>query len=291
MNKFAKLSILIGLCLICISILVSAFDFRNIFSPLFNETSYDKKEYIVDSKSITKIIIDTEDDNIKIVPYTGEYIKITYNESENSKYSIKEKNEVITLDKKSKLCFLCLDFNFKSQEIIVEVPEYLEIVYDVENDNGKIEVSGVKLLDSVFKTSNGKINVKNLEVKNSLVLKTSNGKVDLKNVTATNVDIKTSNGTINLVNVNSHKIIAKTSNSKIEFDNLVGTIIDFKTSNGKIDGTIIGDYNDYQKKIKTSNDKIKINGVVNNKVDDKNDGSPKKLTLKTSNGKVNIDFK
>ena len=291
MNKFAKISILIGICLVCVGILISAFNFKKLFQPFFSEAGYETKEFFSTNEAITKLIVDIDNDQVKIIPYTGNVLKITYSESEDSKYEIREENQIVILNKTTKICFFCLDFNFKPTQIIIEVPEDLIMEYNLQNDNGKIEINKIKLLDSTFETSNGRFDLKDITSQNDIKLKTSNGRINLHNVTANKIDLTTSNGAVELFGVQaSQEILVKSSNGKIEFENLEARSIDFKTSNGAIIGTIIGNAHDYQKNIKTSNGKIEING--DKYTNELNESSGfNKITAKTSNGSIKIDFK
>ena len=290
MNKFTKTIILVGICLICFSITISGFNFNTLFKPFFNESIYENKEYSNIDDEVNKLVLNTSNDTIKINTYPGDKLKITYSENDNIKYNIFENNKTITINKKEKVCFICLDINFKIPEVIIEIPEDLEITYDIKNSNGKIEISNVKTLDSSFKTSNAKIDARNINSSSSINIKTSNSKVVLDNIFAHNINVKTSNASIEIREVNVYEIIGKTSNGKIKFDKLFGSIIDLKTSNASIQGNLDQSVTEYTKKLKTSNSKIKIDDNYYKAKFNETKSEINKLILETSNGSININF-
>ena len=291
MNKVTKILILTGIGLICIGMLIAAFNFQTLFKPFYNESEFDKKEYYVEA-DLSKLVVDTDNEAVRIIPYEGKSLKITYFEDKDNEYIITENSDIVTLKKKEVINFFyfSFNFNFKMPDILIEVPADLKLAYDIKSDNSKIELANITISDSVFKTSNGSMSFASVEADN-LNCKTSNGRIKLNNTAAAKVNLKTSNGGIHLVNVNADSVIATTSNGKIELSNLASPLIDLKNSNGRIYGTIVGDETDYQKQLSTSNGKITIDGYEYEKNVNELHPASNMLKAKTSNGSINIDFK
>ena len=315
MNKVAKVLILLGLGLMIIATVVTAFNFNSLFSPLYYKDEFSKREYVA-PYGINKLVVDVEDDEIRIIPYNGDVIKITYYEKEDAKYSITDNltgiNQVVQVKKQAFRCYFCFNFNFKIPELLIEVPEGIELVYDIKTENGKITVEKILLLDSTFRsenarieviniinpdislnlyTTNSRISLTNVEV-NNLRAQTDNARIELNQVQATTVNLNTSNSKINLNNVIAdNEIVAKTSNGRIEITNITAPLIDLKTSNASIKGTIVGDNSAYKKQMSTSNGEITINGYeYGTRVND-NHMAENQIFIKTTNASIKIDFR
>ncbi|MEG0663957.1 MAG: hypothetical protein RR483_02530, partial [Clostridia bacterium] len=111
---------------------------------------------------------------------------------------------------------------------------------------------------------------------------TYNGLIDMKNVSCNEIIAETSNGKISSENLFSKQsIYLNTSNGNIELNKIDSNNIKISTSNSSINGIIQGSREDYTVYSKTSNG--------NNNLNDGGNGS-KILDLKTSNGKININF-
>lgn len=310
MNKFAKFAILFGLGLMLFGMIITAFNFNTLFRPFFNENVYEHNTYLATGPDINKIAIDTEDTSIKIKTYTGDVVKITYDENDDFNYKLTEENGIITIKNTIKPCFFCLNFNFTGPEIIIEVPESIVLSYNLETSNARLEIVGVKLAEANFETNNARIDLSNIIQAEKITLKSSNARININNVTAEQVNIKTSNGRIDVDNawaksfefktsngeinltkvMAEDKIMATTSNGKIKFANLMGPIIDLKTSNARVEGNLVGSVHNYQKQFKTSNSYIKINDIDYGTIINDSASADNLLIIKTSNGSINVNF-
>jgi len=119
----------------------------------------------------------------------------------------------------------------------------------------------------------------------NLELKTSNAAIKVANLAELSKgEFISSNGRIKLENVRAEEIFMYTQNGFLRGTNLISDKITMETCNGSIVGTIIGNQNDY------SIDSRTINGTNNLANIDMVEGRAKKLTAKTANGRVHIDF-
>lgn len=292
MSKLSKITLVIGLCLICLGLTISKFDIDILLKPFYDESKYEKMEILVDdTETLSKIAINTNNDNIIIKPTSSNQIKIIYYESDDDYYNYDITNSVLTIKNKEKIKFFDIDFNFYSKnEIIIEVPTEMLINYDIKTSNGKLKVNNIVTSNLSFRTSNGKIEIDNTIVTGLLSIKTSNGRINLNNLTAKKITGSSSNGGLELLNIITDRIELSTSNGRIEFENLESPYIKLKTSNGKILGTIEGSSSEYKRYIKTSDSRITIDGIeYSSKVEDLKENK-NYLYLKTSNGRIEVDF-
>ncbi len=111
---------------------------------------------------------------------------------------------------------------------------------------------------------------------------TSNGAIRLENITGKRLKLHTSNGKLTLEQVEFAEIDCHTSNGKIAVDEVSGDDISLDTSNGAIKGTIKGSMEDYRITSHTSNG--------SNNLPESSRGGEKKLYVKTSNGRIDLDF-
>lgn len=115
-----------------------------------------------------------------------------------------------------------------------------------------------------------------------LTVKTSNGAIELDNVHAANISVKFSNGIIHAANTAAQSGLSlRTSNGKISVEGIAATTIDLNTSNGAIKGTVRGKKEDYKIRSDTSNGSSNLSDT---------DTGSKRLTVKTSNGSIEIGF-
>lgn len=309
MSKVSKVIVFIGFGLLCLSFIISRFNVYNLINPFINinKDDYKEKEYTSYS-SLDKIVIDIHNENIKIIPTSNDYIKITYYESDNMKYIITEDLNKLNVARKTIIKFFNFNWNFLDTTMIVEIPEEMIINYDIKTSNAFINIENLKVNQSKFVTSNDNITLENIQTDGYLELKTSNASIELDDVIADDINVKTSNDKIiiNYVEANSIKgstsndnleltsitadeINLKSSNGSININNIDARIIYLKTSNDRIEGDIIGTFDEFQKDIRTSNDRIEIDNYEYSRIVDKTT-KDRKLTLKTSNGKIDIRF-
>lgn len=310
MSKNSKTLIIAGLCFVCISMIISLFNFNTLLRPFFTSSDYNKKIFTSESTGeINSIIVDTTNEKIKVLATDIIYVKVTYYENEFNSYEISTNNNELRMIKNSIIRFRLFNFNVFSPSIVIEVPKNMVINYNIKTSNAKIELERLKVNNSIFKTSNASISYRDATATGPLNLISSNGTMILSNMTAEDINIKTSNakiildkvnsnniylkssnGSVELNNVTAHyKVEAKTSNAKITLFKLNSSYIDLDTSNGKVSGSIYGDVDEYQKNIKTSNGNIWLNNLELGKR--YMDGSGNKiLIIDTSNANIKLEF-
>ena len=317
MNNFSKTLMILGFALMVISLAFTKFNLQKIYQPLIdqNNEKYTFKEKNIIPSEDFKIILNSSNQNISIVATERSDIHIEYYDADDDYYEFTETDNSITIKNKVKIRWF--DFTFFSPNIRIEVPIDFFINYDVSSSNGSIEIFGtglpgmdLSLNESKFKTSNGKIISKNLFSNEKIELVTSNSRIEVINSDINDIYVKTSNGTIEFKNSKADIINGKTSNSKIiidhvetsnyinfetsngriELNSLNAKDIKLKTSNAKIEGSIIGDYDDFDKDIKTSNGRIYVNETEYSNKINSNNSKENKLNIKTSNSKINLEF-
>ena len=292
MSKNSKVLLVTGICLMCLSTVMSLFNYKALFGPFFEMPSdYELIEMKIDAQDIHTIHVDTDNERVIIKPTDDDYVTINYYESNLKTYKLTNKDGKISLEENNKRIIFNFNFNlWNDAEIVVEVPKYLILEYKIYTDNSKIEISDLNIGNSLFETSNASVIVSNINSDNKMDIKTSNGKVDISDSNINSIIVKTSNGGINIQDVKTTNINLRTSNGRISFDKLESPNIEMKTSNARVEGTIVGDEEDYYKDIKTSNSYIEIDGrEYGKKILDKNNNN-NEIVIKTSNGRVSIDF-
>jgi DUF4097 and DUF4098 domain-containing protein YvlB len=122
-----------------------------------------------------------------------------------------------------------------------------------------------------------------LVLEGPLSIKTSNGGIEAQNLAAKDrIELTTSNGRIRLRQVTGQSIRLKTSNGAIDCTAIDGDDIELETSNGPIRGTIRGQATDFSIISQTKNGDNSLSGLSGH--------GAKKLTVKTSNGDIDLEF-
>lgn len=272
MKKIILGLILVGAALICMSSMV----FHNRIS---NET-------FTTGRAVKTLVIDDRNMPVEIIGVSGNKTKISYKKSKDIKYTIKQISDTLSLERKKNFGFLSINFNFfsfgnKNPKVIVEVPKTKLAKLDVETTNGQVSAKNLELDNLDIETSNSKMTITDVD-SHRVDAETSNGKVELTRMTFEEGSFETSNSKMNLSNLSFTEADFQTSNGKISLMNLKPSeSISLKTSNGKVDGTIIGDKNEFSTEAKTSNG--------SNNLENQGNGS-KELEVKTSNGDIEILF-
>lgn len=112
---------------------------------------------------------------------------------------------------------------------------------DIYTANGKISLDGITVNgDVTLLTSNGEINIKDVTGLYDLDASTSNGRIYIRDVEFIEYDLNSSNGSINLGNLNvtnqdGVKLFADTSNGSIILSDVYVLDVTLDTSNGDIE--------------------------------------------------------
>jgi DUF4097 and DUF4098 domain-containing protein YvlB len=160
---------------------------------------YDLKEKVI-SKSVTTINIQTDNEDVEIIPTNDSKIKIKVfgRKSPDIKQifsaNVEGKTLAIKLKEKQEKIFN-FDFFPISFSLKVYVPKKQYESMQINNDNGLVKM--------------GRLNVKNIKAS------TNNGQIDFNHVNATNVDVHSDNGAIRFFGDVTGKVVGKTNNGKI----------------------------------------------------------------------------
>lgn len=255
-----------------------------------------------DLEAFTGVNIDVRNMPVEIVPSdNGLYgVKLAYYAADKDNMMIEVKDKILNVERKAEMRIFSFDFSFLSETS----KEYV-IVYLPEQEFETIHAS----------TTNGMISVENVDaVVKNLILDTSNGPIIMSDISADTVTADTSNGMVNLNGVASEEIRVKTSNAPVTVSSGVISVLEIRTSNGPVtldgltfagseknvsvktnNGGITVDFakcreSDFRIKADTSNSNIYVNGdnLRDNHYTTK-DGDGR-LNLKTSNGRIEVDF-
>lgn len=216
--------------------------------------------------------------------------KIIIEESSNDKFGIKADlsyvsdepyegvdNGILKFEKTAKHTFNMFSFNMamfdeSSNTVIIYVPK-----------NAKLE-------DVNLHTSNGRIEISNLNAKNLTVDSSNGGLVANDSYISDESTFTTSNGRIEIDGTYLEKTYAKTSNGKIIATGIYKGDTTLKTSNGSIEFENNISRNSSDIKADTSNGTIEINGKTVQDEFYENNKAENLIDAKTSNGSISIEF-
>lgn len=251
---------------------------------------------------------------------TGAQVAVNYEDDPNGKYKVSIEAGVLTLMyEKEKRGFLRNIFGWKhpGREVTVELPQSWKGSADIVTSNAAISASvaiealsactsngAISLADMTAQringaTSNGCVKLKNvtcgvMEITSSngritagdiccekAKLITSNASASVQDATVGELYIKTGNAGMRLDDVTGEKLHAQTSNASIKISDVNASDVTLISSNGSVTGTLAGSVDDYAITSETSNG--------SNSLPDGTMGT-KKLEVRTSNGKIAIEF-
>ena len=311
MNKVSKILILIGLVFVAIALIISLSNPSRLITPFFSEESHHMIDYF-SKEEVNEIIVDIINVRVDITTHSGNNVMISYPGSRDFNLRVTESDGVLSLKGKNRESFRIFNFNinFRMPGVKIMVPENYAIAYDIKTSNARINVNNIITFESSFSTSNAQIRFENihslyrqhLRTSNSkivinhvdvyeLVARTSNGRINTNFVDVmTSAELITSNSTINVHEFKAPSTEFVTSNGRINVMNLNSEKINLRNSNGRIQGTIIGNGSDFQKDFETSNSRIIINGNHFGTIIRETENKESTLKIKTSNGRIDIDF-
>jgi len=294
MNKLAKYSILLGLALIFLSVILSARNLDNLWRPFYTNLDYTRSEFVSTSE-INSILVDTTNMRVEIRPYGGDSVRIIYAQSNRNPIRVAEDNGRLSLirERSGTVNFSLFSFNFnmRSPEIIIEVPTDLILEYNISTSNSRIYLRDLMVMESTFRTSNNSVTIRNMISEYNVEIRTSNGRINLNHVEVARLIAETSNSRIVAEDVEATTITFTTSNSPINADNILANEINLRTSNGRIEGTIIGNPNDFEQEMRTSNGRITINGNNHGTNVNNFNNADYRISARTSNSHINLNFR
>ena len=274
MKKLFGIFIVVGLILMLIGISLDTSLFRTAMGNQSNNYKTINKSFA--SNEIEQIVIDSRNAGIRVKPSDNDEISISYRENNNLKYNLTLENEVLTLEQERRdnnIRFGLMNFNRGDKyTIILNIP--------------KDSIDSLKV-----GSTNGAILLQDVEIA-MIDIRTTNAVIEIKNVVATNIiNMGTTNGLIEFDNVNTGDLSARTTNGLIEFSRLRANNIQMETTNGLIEGNIIGNRDDYEKNMGTTNGRIRIDGQNYGNTVRGRSNLDKELEMRTTNGNITINFR
>lgn len=240
------------------------------------------------SEMIHTVKVETENLRIRIKTVEDGPVRVYFKpQGDQDEVKFEEKDGVFSFTHKRKtslnlksLLNLFMDFNI----LVLELPMNFAGNLWVKTTNGTIRAAGLGgLAKGEIYSNNGMIKMENSSA-DDLQIRSNNGRIELENVRGEMLDASAGNGLITVKECRfQQKISLLTQNGAVTGRNLISDDIVMKTSNGLVTGTIIGNPNDYNISSTTRN------GF--NNLDNINEpGRTKNLTVKTHNGRIQVDF-
>ncbi|MGG3943637.1 DUF4097 family beta strand repeat-containing protein [Peribacillus psychrosaccharolyticus] len=237
----------------------------------FSQTIQDEitTEKTVNSDMVKEVQILTNNATVEIVPTsdTETNVELVTKGVDVSKmdFSTKVIGKKLTIRLKEPSTF-SIGFNIRSSHLYVYVPQKLYNSFVIENDNGNMKMSELK--------------IKNLKAQ------TNNGRIELNKIVAENVDVKSANGRLDLHDVEGN-LKGSSNNGQISLATKdLNRNIQLESDNGKI--TIETDKEPTNTTFKVSADNGKINILdkyEGNTVIGKGDNL---VDLESNNGKIEV---
>lgn len=272
------------------------------------ENQSERKIYIC--KNDVKLIhVDDKNTSIEINPTSDDKIYIEYYEDKYSEYDILENEDTVLIKKITYPHFMffggLLQNHTAKTKMVINIPlktkvnkldistsnAFINCIdlsvprIELQSSNGTMNIKNIEALEGVkIYTTNGGLNIINLKSGNMVECNTTNGSIILQDVrTDDDIKLKTSNAAVKINAAASKNLSVKTSNGSIKFEDVeVYDSLDLKSTNSNIKGRIKGKMTDFNIISKTSNGKNNLPSSL--KSGDKN------LTAVTSDGSINIEF-
>lgn len=241
--------------------------------------------------------------------YSVDVNLLYHQDSDVPKVEVDNEKLVVENDRKLVVSFFNFDWS-ANQYVKIYVPEDKISQINAKTSNSKIEVNGLDLKngEAELVSSNGSIIVDDVYA-SEVKADTSNSEISFKNVKAEVIKIDNSNGKVEMSSCEAEEYDVKTSNSKINAENIYGVSgelvtsnaaitldgVDFlkelevKTSNSNIDITLNGKSDDYKIKADTSNGNVYLDGKKQDK-EYRDKSGDSSIVLKSSNGNIRIKY-
>ena len=289
--KFALALFLIGVGAIAIFSVVAE---ESIFTAV-NEEDYEYVELTYSDDDFTGFDFSFDNRSFYILVSEDDQVKISFYKTEKETIVVDDEGETLSITHETvwyEQWFL--GWNVFTNDEYLDVFVYLpsSMVYDIDfsSSNGTMDIKNFDNLDTIrLLTSNGKIAVDNVS-SDSMFLDTSNGEIRVTNtIVADDLTVLTSNGRVYLTDVEADELEADTSNGRITATGIVSSDISLTTSNGDVILQVIGDKDEYEVHMDTSNGDLNYDGIGVTD-GDFNSGAEKNIDLDSSNGDVSVEF-
>ena len=300
----------IGIVLVLSSLFMIDFDYKK----LSFVATYTKIEKSFDATLNSSIILECESEDIIVEQTEDTEIKLVYFVSSKNKYSLTEKNGVITLSFDDRTWSDYFEVNLKEKYVKLFIPENYSGNIDIYNRKGEISIQNVENASKIFISGeDSDILIENTEVKDlfvenlggdvlinnlnssknsgSVYIKTQTGNIEIKDVnilqTNSSLNLETKSGRIKLENIVAYNVAILSNEGNIDFVKLKADVINVETGIfGIVNGEIVGNLEDYF---------IVVKGGINNTIESslgsiEDTTLTKFLTVKVFNTSIKIAF-
>lgn len=236
---------------------------------------------------IHSIRVQTENVRIRIRTVESGPVRIYFKPKEGQDIiTCSEENGVFSFEHKMKGAIhlswlnLFLDFNV----LILEMPSSFAGNLWIKTTNASIKGSGMMNLSlAELISTNGRIKIENSRI-DKLSIRSNNARIELANMSGSRAEAVAGNGFITAKECKfPEQILLEAQNGTLTGKNLISDNFVLQTCNGLINGTLIGNIEDYNIDCST------INGFCNLE-SSYTSGRQKNLKAKTHNGRIQIEF-
>lgn len=270
-------------------------------------------------ESVQELQVDAQNKRIRISSADQSDIVLRYYIAKNDVYQLHEDNGILRLENRmrpmSSFANEKSEGSFSLDLLLNNVGKFLNNLGDHIVAQGAALINGFDQMDEIEvllpRAFHGKLNItscnasiraKAITCADAIRLTTSNARIVLENSAARAVHAATSNARIEMMQVYAREGIeahssngcmvmtdvstdtqmhASTSNSRVVLENVQAHDLYVKTSNGSVSGTVVGSEEEFTIHSGTSNGSNNLG---------KREGGEKTLSVKTSNGAINVTF-
>ncbi|MBQ8509665.1 MAG: DUF4097 family beta strand repeat protein [Clostridia bacterium] len=229
----ALILLLLGLVCGIAGIAMNGFTFQGL------DNTYTRHETSI-SDPVTTIRVDEKNGAVRILPWDGSEISLTYYTSEHENYTITTADGTLSIEKTTERKWYMFSFSLSAPELIIRVPEGFSGDVEVVSSNGKLEADSIRAGTLSLTTSNGEVDLEDVRA-DLITVRTSNGSIEFDDIEAGEISLKTSNGAIegSLPHPRSHySITSQTSNGSNNAPSIQPggvCLLTLITTNGSID--------------------------------------------------------
>lgn len=161
MKKTEKIGIIcfvLGIIIVSIGFTMADFKLENLNTA--EKKEYTNKEYSSDIKKIKTIEIDTRDCEVLVEPIDGDTLKITYQETKDETYSIKEREDFVIKKEESSILSNVIAFDWmtfdtsEKEKMHVYLPKTYTGDLEIESSYAPIMIGDFENLGDVSLTNN-----------------------------------------------------------------------------------------------------------------------------------------
>lgn len=233
-----------------------------------------------EDNNFEEIIIDIGNSDILIKPSIDEKINIKYYQRSTNTYKYTtDSNSIKLIENHNFSIVSCSGVYFEKVQTIISIPADYKGSIDISTTNGIIDISDINNLSVVnLSSSNGKIMINNISTERYVKLSTTNGNVEIINSNFNSyLNIKTTNGQIDIKdNVCAGNIDLKTSNSMVTLARLSAKDLNISTINSPVYCSVV-DVKNVEFHIK--NGSLNISNII-----------AQNIIGKATNGSINISI-